>query len=533
LAAPRRFFANLEWWSAGSATVVDAAATAPDGTTSASTVNGTGNWFLHPVPTDNLPAGTYTLAVNAKRNTGADQQFAFYQSNTAVRSSAQTATSAWQRFSYTFTIGSSTTLNLIGLGSIDGSTAGNIQIADLELYSGSSDLGPETFAGHLYLGASAYDTRPSYATGELNLSANGYGLIQFPTNQTFATMTVQALVSKVAAASAYQSILSKAQDFNALSAMTERSTAPASYFNNNSGVVGPAQSSGLWVATGKGYHVVTLRYNGTTFDYWIDDVRVLTNTVTLSSVTAADLFVNLTNSTTLYGGNKFAGAIALWNRALSDSEVRSAVSFQQARASSSSITTSNASRILVTEGDSITGGFGYSYPYLFGPNASPALYGVDYAVSGSGIPTLNARAAQIDGIIPPNATGRKFILSVLIGANDLSTGYSGPGGTGVSGWLADLGTYLDARRAAGWKVVLCTVLPQTAAGFNAARNTANTTLRTWVGTHADALADFAADPTMGPDSAASDTSLYADGTHPTNAGQVILESVFRPAVNGL
>ena len=135
---------------------------------------------------------------------------------------------------------------------------------------------------------------------------------------------------------------------------------------------------------------------------------------------------------------------------------------------------------------------------------------------------------MVDAVIPPNTAGRTFILSVLIGTNDLHGGVSI-----VPTYLTDLAAYLDARRAAGWKVVLCTVPPGTASGFNAARNLANTTLRTWVGVHADALCDFAADPTMGPDAAASDTSLYGDGEHPTAAGQAILEPIYRAAINGI
>jgi peptidoglycan hydrolase-like protein with peptidoglycan-binding domain/lysophospholipase L1-like esterase len=532
MSAPRKLFANTEWWIQGGSTVTDAAATAPDGTLSASTINGTGNWIIHPALANTMPAGTYTLAVSAKRNTGTDQQFAFYRSNTGVRSSAQTATASWQRFTYTFTLGSPAGINLIGLGSIDGSTAGNIQFTDFELYSGSSDLGPSTYGGHLYLGSSAYDTRPVYTSGTLDLSSNGYGLIQYPSNQTFSAVTLQALVSKVASGSGYHSILSKVQSYTDLSLMTEQSTAPAGYFNGGN-AVGPAQSSGLWVASGKGYHVVTLRYDGAKYDYWIDDIRMLTNATVRSSVTASDLFLNLTNSTALYGGNKFAGSIALWNRGLTDAEITNSVLLQKAQAASSSVTVTNASRVLVAEGDSITGGSSFSYPYLYGPNASPALYGVNYAVSGSGISDLNARASNVDGVLPYDRTGRKFILSVNIGANDLSTGYSGAGGTGISGWLADLATYLDARRAAGWKVALCTVLPRTAVGFNTARATANTTLRTWVGTHADAICDFAADATMGADATASNVTYFSDGTHPTATGQAILETVYRATINAI
>lgn len=520
-AAPRRLFSDTSLWGKFGATVTDDAATAPDGTNDASTVVGVGNWGLHPQNIGTMPAGTYTLAVNAKRNTGSDQQFAFYTGNTGVRSTAKTATSAWQRFSYTFTLADPSSIQNIGLGSIDGSTDGNIQICDFELFSGSSDLGPQTYAGHLNLGGSAWDTKPSYAAGALDLSTGGYGLIQFPTSQSFTTITAQALVSRVGAGNGgYMPFLSKVQSYLNLSMATEISGAPTYYFNSQQ--PGPAQQPGLWVASGKGYHIITARYDGVTEDYFLDDIKFLSVARSLSTMTASDLWTNVLAGTGLYGGNKFAGAIALWNRALSDAEVRTAVLIQQQRAALSSIAATSAARVLVAEGDSITGsGSPLSYVYLFGPNASPTLYGVNYATSGADLSTLVARAAAIDGILPPNKTGRKFILSVLIGANGIPLD-------------ADLIAYLDARRAAGWLVVLGTITPKNGDGaFNTARATKNTTYRTWVGTHADAIADFAADATMGPDSAAADTTYYSDGLHPTAAGQAILETIYRAAVNGL
>jgi hypothetical protein len=82
--------------------------------------------------------------------------------------------------------------------------------------------------------------------------------------------------------------------------------------------------------------------------------------------------------------------------------------------------------------------------------------------------------------------------------------------------------------------VVITVTPRNNATFNARRAIVNSAFRTsWVGVHADAIADFAADPTMGPDAAASNTTYYADGVHPTAAGQAILETIIRPVINGL
>ena len=108
-------------------------------------------------------------------------------------------------------------------------------------------------------------------------------------------------------------------------------------------------------------------------------------------------------------------------------------------------------------------------------------------------------------------------------------------------FLSDYAAYCDARRAAGWKVAVVTILPRisdVSDSFNSRRSTINAAIATWVGVHCDAIVDFAADPTMGPNSAANGVSTYnatyyADGVHPTNAGHVILETVYRAVINSL
>jgi hypothetical protein len=115
----------------------------------------------------------------------------------------------------------------------------------------------------------------------------------------------------------------------------------------------------------------------------------------------------------------------------------------------------------------------------------------------------------------------------LIGANNLGASY-----------LTDLASYLDARRAAGWHVILCTVLPQTSSVFNTARVTVNPELRLWTtngstvpGKHADRICDFAADPTIGDDADGANTTYYGDGIHPTAAGHAIMRKIFQPVLD--
>lgn len=539
--ASRRLFSRNDWWSVTTLTVTDLTATAPDGQTTATTLVSTGNnWSLKCALSHTLPAGTYTIAAYVKSNGGALDQFCFYDSNTSNRGSTLTATGSWARYSRTFTIASPASVATIGIGSKDGSTGCSLQVSDLELYAGTADLGPEILSGHMMVGATAYDTRPTFSRGELNLSSVGYCLSQFSTAHSFSTstgITIQGCVAQTAThpSGGYSAILSKAQSFGQLTASTTVGTGIGQLLNG--ATFGQStQLPALWNTLNAGYHVFTLRHTGTVLEFWIDDCKVLMNTTSFSATTAFDYFTNITNTVTLSGGNRFAGSIAIWDRSLSDTEVRQAVAMQQDRCAKSSINAASITRFLCAEGDSISAhDNSITYPWQFGPNANPALFGIDLAVSGSTISNLNLRAAQVDAMLPPynKRAGRKFILSVLIGTNDLA---SYPGGTAA--WLAALATYLDARRAAGWLVAIGTILPCTTTGFNAARNTANTTLRTWTGVHCDAIFDFAADATMGPDSVAPDggaynATYYSDGKHPTAAGHIILETIYRATINGM
>lgn len=181
---------------------------------------------------------------------------------------------------------------------------------------------------------------------------------------------------------------------------------------------------------------------------------------------------------------------------------------------------------LVFEGDSIT----YGYP-VTDQKSFANIYGgtANLAVSSSTIegaaPSLTDRAATLDALIDPD---RRNVLVVMTG-NDMILDTAAT-------MLTRMATYLDLRRAAGWYVIIWTVLPRSAggggAGFNPRRNTANTTLRTWVGTHCDAIVDFDLMP-MGPDAAASDTSLYSDGIHPTLAGHRLLFDYIRTSLDAI
>lgn len=528
---PRRWF-NATLWTPTSLTVVDKAVVGPDGLTEASTIVGVG--FFHPA-LGALPAGTYTGCISVKSNTGSSQTFkqAFY--NWSITQSP-TATTSWQRFCMTGT--SSGDPFFVPVASPDSTSGGvgtvsvNLQIADAALYPGSVDLGAETLAGHLYLGrgnATAANL-PTYASGALDMSSSGMGLLQFGNNPSFSRATVIGVLSKVVNAAGLQAYVDS-QDDVGLVGYAENG-APDFSFQGHMGIPAAQSNINFWQFYNKGWYMLTERYDGTAQTISLDNVTtVFTKTVARSPISLQDFKVGAGNAIGSFNKQKMA-ALVIYNRSLSDAEVRQAYVALMARVATNGITP-YAKRIYVAEGDSIT--YGYPslpapYPILFGANASPVVYGRDQAVIGDQISNLAARAPALDAMLPPagQQTGT-YILSVLVGFNDLNAGGHSPATV-----LTDLAAYLDARRAAGWKTVCVTLLPSTVAGINASRNTVNAAITGgWLGVHCDKIADFGADATMGPDAAASDTSIYADGIHPTALGHVDLEPVLRAQINAI
>lgn len=156
------------------------------------------------------------------------------------------------------------------------------------------------------------------------------------------------------------------------------------------------------------------------------------------------------------------------------------------------------------------------------------------AVSGSRIIDLVER-------LPDDQLFQPKLVTVLIGANDLSDDASYPQ---VQDWLNDLFAYTDRLRAGGAQVLVGTVLPRcvpntTGTNFkhNLRRVIANTAIRAAVGNRIDGIVDYAADPTIGPDAAACDKALFADGLHPTmgtadfSGGQGIMALIYGKAVD--
>lgn len=159
--------------------------------------------------------------------------------------------------------------------------------------------------------------------------------------------------------------------------------------------------------------------------------------------------------------------------------------------------------------------------------AKPGTQLFDYAIAGATLADAIARESQAL-YVQTQTPGAKHIFSAMIGGN----GFAAAGTQALLDQITALAAYYDTFRNAGWSVICITWPPRTTPTFNPARNQVNTAMRGWQGTHCDAIADFAADPVAGPDAAASDTSLYSDGIHPTVSTNARFELILRPLVNG-
>jgi lysophospholipase L1-like esterase len=529
---PRRKFNNTQFWNKSNITVVDNAATAADGAMEASTLVGTGDCFLFPTAPV-LPAGTYTLAISAKRNTGTDQTFTQQFFSAGLTSPTRTATSAWQRFYFTGSVSAGSQTLFVARSVASGGF--NLQVADAVLWPGTVDQSNEPdisglLSGHLYLGQNQFIAQPAVAAGEIDFTGDGWGAVQFPATPLSA-YTVLAVARRTTNDSSNNAILS-AGPYTTFAPMYDQAASVQAYFGGGGGL-GQATVAGAYKLFNRGWKVHAHRNDGTNASVYVNGCRVSHGSVAaVTPVTINDLLVGAFDTVGNFIDYKVC-AIALYPRALSEAEVERATLALTVRAAASSFALTDDDLYWRAEGDSITADVN-SYCLKYGANSTQNLLGARSPLSGGTVAGLVTRAADLDVMIPASPGNKRFVLSILIGANDLT------GATTTTQFLTSLASYLDARRAAGWIVVLCTILPNTNAGFNAKRNVANTEMRLWTsngstipGKHADYICDFAADATVGTDAAASNPTYYPDGVHPSNAGHVILETIFRPVMNSI
>jgi lysophospholipase L1-like esterase len=139
-------------------------------------------------------------------------------------------------------------------------------------------------------------------------------------------------------------------------------------------------------------------------------------------------------------------------------------------------------------------------------------------------------AAEVDPLY--DAARPTCVLVCWEGTNDLILGAAPPYDARQA--YEHLAAYCKARQRAGFRVVICTVLPRgRSAAFYEARDQLNAELRTHWRSFADGLADVAADKTIGGNGAETDAMYYRDTVHLTAAGYAIVAGVVAGAVRRL
>lgn len=517
LPAPEQMFTDIDFWKTTNVAATDAYGINPDGHATASRFQfSAGNSYVYsPV---SLGAGQYTMSAYFKSNDGADHNLRLSiqdASGGLVDSSnlAITAAGGWQRVSFTRTaLGALSNIYIRN----DGTSSGDVLVwgVQLERASSPSPYYRQSLDIHFAQGALA----PSWtSTGLEDLNGNHLAVALQNAPTTFSQITMY-VAAKQTADGSYQFNFTDHSGYTNFGGPTGGNNPGQGGFVGGTDLANPASlADGTW-------HVLALTWDGTTISYYLDGTLI--KSTTGGSPWTSQGFLLGFDGTDGFGFKGIRGAAALYSEAHSASQIREMTAWLRALMATRSVTMTDLSDFVLFEGDSITDlrtAASPSYATQAMNSISPVHQWADTAVSGSAIADVASRASTDDAYLTPAKSNP--ILFVFDGANDLGT--SDP-----STFVASLKAYCLARRAAGWKIVLATVLPQTASGFNANRNTANALIRADTSFY-DALADFAADPTMGPDAAAADTSLYVGGEHPTEAGQTILAPIAEQAIDSL
>lgn len=187
---------------------------------------------------------------------------------------------------------------------------------------------------------------------------------------------------------------------------------------------------------------------------------------------------------------------------------------------------------IAAEGDSISVFWAGSYTGIYA-KTHPATPFYGLAVGGAGVNDVRGGNGLVQRL-PQLIEKKPAIVTILIGANDLIA-YSS-----ASTWLDALWSYVADVKATGAKVVVGTVLPICLpqheyynTQHKARRPIVNEAIRAAVGTRIDGVFDLAADPTLGPDAAACDTQIFADGLHPSDRSQEVMAGIYTRALDKL
>lgn len=473
-----------------------------------------------------LSAGTYTIGLWVKSNTGLDQTFRMSGDNTGTFSSNFTATPSWQRFSYTFTVGAGTT-GRIPLNSNAAGDALDVLIYGATLVPGASDVTypAQTFDQNLGAQGTSDAADPAWNPDYLDFQGSCYTYGASSVAHSLAQATVYAVAKWDGAQvlAGYSPLAGADYASNKLFLAADDAAQGTLFKFNNNSLKLPLP----WLRDSQ-WHVICGTYDGSTLRFYVDGWEMGSKAAAgLSAVSVQKWTVSNANFVGFFPGP--IGYDCLYDVAHSASDVMLNTEALAGKMADRGVTLPGITKLIAVEGDSISdhllaAGFGYAYK-AFKAAAPTFAIGRNFAVSGSTMTNVNARAASVDAMYDPSRA--KNVLSILIGRNDLL------GAGSSTAFLASLEAYLTARKAVGWTTLVCTMLPSTASNINARRAEVNAWILADPAGVIDAVCDFAANATYGGDAAASDAVKYPDGTHPSDSTQALMGADWSPVAQSL
>lgn len=525
------------FWASNGATLTNVADSA--GNTAARRAVLTGAAGSRFVTSSSFPfaaATTYTIVVKAKSGVAGVAQtmpiggngLTAFQLNVSVGDT-------WTRYANTFT-----TVGAVNAPvGVCWSTAGagcTVDIESIEVYQANADPGAPVLDGRLYLDRYGNQNIATVGSGVVTFPTGSAGYIQFPYATTGTPVVYSAVMRRpptLAGLTGQHGVICEGvgEDTNVFSQYENagRPSKTNSVYLQNSGGSEPYRGYDYDTL---GYTVVSIKWSNSVAQVFFNG-RMMYST---NATTQALILRNLRLGT--YSGTAHTypyGPIVIHKEDLTATQIAKLAKIMRARAIASGITMGPIPRVIMHEGDSITGEQDYCYGWhtarQLNEFAIATLYSSGGAVIGTGNIRLQHLLDQIASILangddPP-------IVTVGFGTNDLTS-------ESAASFTAKLITYCDTLRAAGAKVVVPTILPRTTninsgvvdTTFNGKRFTVNNSIRAFPGVHADAIVDHDLRP-YGADNACINVVMFYDGWHPTAATQGTMITDFIAAINPL
>lgn len=265
---------------------------------------------------------------------------------------------------------------------------------------------------------------------------------------------------------------------------------------------------------------------GNSFETWRDDLIRPNGGGTGNNTVLAGGFLGKSTVQNNISGYCDMAAAVFYARGLTDME-RSTLT---ASLHQNFKTTPQSRAVLVADGDSMTDGVGSALNQNYTKKGENLLNGpvqlFNFGQSGSYISLMLAHYPDRVPLYNPKAPIN--IITLMAGTNDIGMG------TSAADLQASVFAYGNLARATGFKFLTSTIFPRQS--FTAAQELVRQRYNAWVSanwqTYADGLMDFNADPVMGgAQSAASNTTYFVDGTHPTPAGYDHVAQIWAAAIN--